>query len=200
MDIEPSFELLRDFDALFRERHLTRAAARAGRSQPAMSRSLRQLREVFGDALFVRTSRGMIPTPRAEVLAPRVEALLTSARALVEKSSFDPRTLVRSFVIGASDLVDMQVFARLAAILAEEAPKVDLVSIAAVSATPDALADGRVDLWTGPEQSVPAGMKCQHLFDDAFLCAVRQDHPVLGKPKKSPSTASRYFLHSSSVS
>lgn len=180
MDNVPTLELLQDFDALFRERQLTRAAHRTGRSQPAMSRSLQRLRELFADALFVRTSQGMLPTPRAEALAPRVESVLDGARALVTKTTFDPRTLVRTFTIGASDLVDADLLASLAAAVSREAPLVDIVSMSARDVGATALADGRVDLWVGTDESVPAGSKRQHLFDDAFLCAVRSNHPVLG--------------------
>src|SRR5438270_10868901 len=69
------FDLLRAFAHLHHERHLTRAARRAGLSQPAMSRALGRLRELFGDPLFVRTPRGMLPTPRADALAPQLDAL-----------------------------------------------------------------------------------------------------------------------------
>lgn len=44
---------------------LTAAGDALGLSQPALSHSLNRLREIFGDALFVRTSRGMKSTPRA---------------------------------------------------------------------------------------------------------------------------------------
>ncbi|MFO0665469.1 MAG: LysR family transcriptional regulator [Polyangiaceae bacterium] len=179
MDNGPTLELLQDFDALFRERQLTRAALRTGRSQPAMSRSLQRLRELFADALFVRTSQGMLPTPRAEALAPRVESVLEGARALVTKATFDPRTLVRTFTIGASDLVDADLLASLAAAVSREAPLVDIVSMSARDVGTTALADGRVDLWVGTDESVPVGSKRQHLFDDAFQCAVRANHPVL---------------------
>lgn len=44
--------LLKTFDALYAERHVTRAGQRIGLSQPAMSGALTRLREVFGDELF----------------------------------------------------------------------------------------------------------------------------------------------------
>lgn len=184
MDNAPSLELLQDFDALFRERHLTRAAARARRSQPAMSRSLARLRELFGDALFVRTSRGMIPTPRAESMAAQIESVLASARALVTPSTFDARSLSRAFVIGTSDLVDMHLLASMTSALTREAPGVDLTSVSAASATTEALAEGRVDLWIGPDGSIPSGTRRQYLFDDQFLCAVRRGHPVLASTER----------------
>lgn len=64
--------LLVVFDALMTDRNVTRAAARIGLSQPAMSNALSRLRAFFKDELFVRGPDGMRPTPRAMDLAPAV--------------------------------------------------------------------------------------------------------------------------------
>src|ERR1700739_3280335 len=61
--------LLIVFDAVMRERSVTRAGDRIGLSQPAMSHALNRLRHMLKDELFVRTPEGMMPTPRAEMLA-----------------------------------------------------------------------------------------------------------------------------------
>ena len=49
--------LLVVFDALMAERNVTRAAARNGLSQPAVSKALNRLRYLFDDPLFVRRDR-----------------------------------------------------------------------------------------------------------------------------------------------
>ncbi len=173
----PDLALLSLFDALHRERHLTRAAARMGLSQPAMSRALVRMRALFADELFVRTSRGMIPTPRADVLAPDVRRVLGEAAALVRKRAFAPAELERTFVVATSDLVEAHLLSRVTALVAREAPRVDVVTRVV---TPDAateLVDGRVDLLIVPQPGLPEGLMTQHLFDDTFLCAVRRDHP-----------------------
>ena len=56
--------------ALEETRNVSRAALALGVSQPRVSSALGRLREYFGDPLFVRTSRGMEPTPRALALIP----------------------------------------------------------------------------------------------------------------------------------
>ncbi len=50
--------LLKALDALLDERNVTRAAARLGLTQPALSGMLTRLRESFGDPLFARSQRG----------------------------------------------------------------------------------------------------------------------------------------------
>ena len=56
-----------------RERHVTRAAERLYLSQPALSHALKRLRESLDDPLFIRTEKGMQPTPRAQALQPVVQ-------------------------------------------------------------------------------------------------------------------------------
>src|SRR3712207_901789 len=70
-----SLRLLLALDALLMEGSVSRAAERMGMSTPAMSRLLGQIRDVYGDPIFVRSSRRLIPTPFAENLRQRLRAL-----------------------------------------------------------------------------------------------------------------------------
>jgi hypothetical protein len=58
--------LLQPLHALLEEQHVTRAARRSCLSQPAMSRALERLREMFGDPLLVRSGRGYERAVRGE--------------------------------------------------------------------------------------------------------------------------------------
>ena len=69
---EIDLNLLRAFDAIATEGSVTVAGERIGLSQPAMSNALARLRALFDDPLFVRTPRGMRPTPFAQQLAQPV--------------------------------------------------------------------------------------------------------------------------------
>ena len=90
--------LLRVFDTIATEGSVTVAGERIGLSQPAMSNALARLRQRFGDPLFVRTPRGMRPTPFAQQLATPVrEALRLIQTALQQHAGFDPRTSGNTF-------------------------------------------------------------------------------------------------------
>ena len=83
--------LLVYLDVLLREQNVTRAAEELGISQPAMSNSLRRLRDLFDDPVLVRTSEGMTPTERALELKPLVRDVLAAAElAVLPKTVFDP--------------------------------------------------------------------------------------------------------------
>ena len=71
--------LLVVFDAVMQERNVTRAGRRLSLSQPAMSHALTRLRYMLKDDLFIRSPRGMLPTPRAEQLALPVRADVDSS-------------------------------------------------------------------------------------------------------------------------
>lgn len=75
--------LLVVFDALLREGSVAKAAAGLGLQSSAVSRMLAQLRELYGDPLFTRTARGLIPTQFAEDLRLRVRALAAESDKLM---------------------------------------------------------------------------------------------------------------------
>jgi DNA-binding transcriptional LysR family regulator len=82
--------LLVTFEAVYRERNLTRAAKRRFVTQSAVSHALARLREQLGDPLFVRRASGVEPTPVAVRLAPQVGEALRVLRRALEADEFDP--------------------------------------------------------------------------------------------------------------
>lgn len=115
--------LLVAFDALLTERSVTKAAARVGLGQSAMSHNLARLRQLFDDELLVRAPDGMRPTPKALALADRVRITLSGIQALVSREdAFEPAKAERTFRIGLPDSVEMLIGPKLLAIGCEEAP------------------------------------------------------------------------------
>jgi DNA-binding transcriptional LysR family regulator len=115
--------LLVALDALLAERSVTKAAARIGIGQSAMSHNLARLRELFGDELFTRGPGGMQPTPRALALADPVRIALAQIETLVSREeAFNPATAARVFRIGLPDSVEVLVGPALLAYVCEHAP------------------------------------------------------------------------------
>ena len=119
--------LLVALDALLTERSVTRAAARVGLGQSAMSHNLARLRALFGDEILTRGREGMRPTPRALALIDPVRVVLSRIEALVSRDkSFDPRTAERLFRIGLPDSMEILLAPALLAYLREVAPSIHL--------------------------------------------------------------------------
>jgi DNA-binding transcriptional LysR family regulator len=119
--------LLVHLDALLTERSVTRAAARVGIGQSAMSHNLARLRELFGDELLTRGSDGMRLTPRAATLLEPARTMLAQVEALVSRDkAFDPATAVRTFRFGLPDSMEILIMPALLARLREVAPGIHL--------------------------------------------------------------------------
>ena len=175
--------LLVVFDALMQERNVTRAGALVGLSQPSMSNALSRMRKLWGDPLFVRTSKGMEPTPLAQLLGPSVRDGLAMLRAgLNQPFDFDPARSDRNFQLLMSDMGEVIYLPRLMRRLVEAAPQ---VSIRAVQLPRrqyhDALESGEVDLAIGFLPALGTGFYQQTLFTDSYVCLVREDHPRIGQ-------------------
>lgn len=73
------YDQLAIFSAVAQERSFTRAAAKLGMSQPALSRAMRQLEDRLGVRLLSRTTRSVSATQAGEhllrVIAPRFEEI-----------------------------------------------------------------------------------------------------------------------------
>ena len=81
--------LLLTLDALLTEVHVTRAASRLHKSQPAVSHALAQLRSIFNDQLLVRQAGSMVLTPKAKELAQPLKDALMQLNTILKKQVFN---------------------------------------------------------------------------------------------------------------
>jgi len=119
--------LLVALDALLMDRSVTRAAARVGLGQSAMSHNLARLRVLLGDEILTRGPEGMRPTPRALALITPVRQALADIQALVARpGDFDPATAEQAFRLGVPDSMEVLLMPQLLAYLSHAAPGVRL--------------------------------------------------------------------------
>jgi DNA-binding transcriptional LysR family regulator len=173
--------LLVALDALLDARNVTRAAARVGITQSAMSHALARLRALTGDALLVRGGDGLVRTARAEALAEPVRrALGELARALAPPEPFDPRTARGRIVVGTSDYAELVLLPSFVARLARDAPGIDLRVRAIGDDFVPLLASGEIDLAIAPVAQAEgrAGVLARRLFAERFVCVMRKGHPL----------------------
>jgi DNA-binding transcriptional LysR family regulator len=171
--------LLVSFEALLRDRNVTKAADRVGLAQPSMSNALARLRKTFGDELFVATSRGMRPTARALELAEPVSEALRQVRLALQDHPFDPATARRRFTIGATTNANFTLVPPLLEIF-REAPSIDLhIRALTNQQTVQALDAEEIDLAIGVIAELPRRFSVRPLLMDRAVCVARRDHPAL---------------------
>jgi len=96
--------LLCILEALLEEGNVTRAGARVGMPQPAMSTALARLRRHYKDELLVRAGNGYVLTPLARSLLPSVrESARLTGRALSPADRRQPPPGGHTFTVGLSD-------------------------------------------------------------------------------------------------
>jgi len=199
--------LLLVFDLLFEERNAGRAAARLNLSPSAISHSLRRLRVLLDDPLFLPTSKGMMPTERATGLAPAVRDIVERVQeVVVATGGFEPATAVRRFRIGAPDGAVSVLVPRLVEKLQVEAPGIDL-SVLQLLPDPGALdpasawrsafaevESGGIALAILPYPAGEARFQSTKLYFEDFVVVTRRGHPLGKKPTLKAFAAARHVL------
>lgn len=170
--------LLRVFDVLLEERSATRAGARLGLSQSAVSHALGRLRYALNDDLFVRDPRGLKPTPRSLEIGPQVHAALSQLQAAFAPPSFDPATTERRFTIVAGAYACAVLVPELVAQMAREAPRAELVIAEASSDLLEQLDSRRADFVIGSVDSAPERLAHEILLRETLAWIVRAENPL----------------------
>lgn len=176
--------LLQVLQALLTECSVSNAARRLNQSQPAVSTSLRRLREITGDQLLVRSRNGMTPTERGLSLLEPVKIALAQIEAIgLQQVCFDPLKSKRVFNIATPDYLNAILIGNIVARLRKEAPHSQVVLHAF---GPDydyakALESGELDVVIGNWPEPPEHLRLAPLFEDDVVCLMRKDHPLAGR-------------------
>src|SRR4051812_8294231 len=172
--------LLVSLDALLQERSVTRAAARMGLSQPALSASLARLRRHFGDELLTRAGNEYRLTPLAVQLRELARIALSGVeRVFTAQPEFDPASSTREFTLLVSDYVVAILGDTIAQLVTEEAPHTRLRltphSPAMVERADQVLLTA--DLLLLPHGFV-TDLSHRDLYRDEWVCVVAAGNPV----------------------
>ena len=176
--------LLRVFEAVVRERHLTRAADALALTPSAVSHALGRLREYLDDPLFVRQGTSMLPTPACERLAPELLETLARLRLQLQKwGRFDPLETRQTFRVGIPDAVELMLLPALQRLLSQRAPLASLASMAFERPNvPQMLAVGQLDAVIDVALPIRAPVRHQPLLEDDFCVIARKGGPLKRRP------------------
>jgi DNA-binding transcriptional LysR family regulator len=172
--------LLSPLIALLEEKQISRAAARVGLSQPAMSRALQRLRRVLDDELLVRTDSGFQLTPRARRIRAQLVSVVPQLDAVFADDTFEPGQAALDFQLAGSDYI-VSVLAPLVSRRVHAASALSTVRFRQWHPRVfDDAAGGELDLvfFGGP---APPGLEVSQLFTEQFVCVVDRAHPLAGQ-------------------
>jgi DNA-binding transcriptional LysR family regulator len=200
------------FDVLLRECHVGRAASRLHLTPSAVSHRLRRLRTLLHDPLFLRTSKGVVPTERALALREPIGQILGSVGDVFGLATpFDPALSTRRFLIGAPDVVLTSLALPLLRRFARHAPSVDVGLVSLMPTRRERSTDQpwqlcldrverrELDVAVLPVARVPRRFVARSLYQEDFVVAVRRGHPFAKKLTVKAFVAARHLLVSSSA-
>jgi LysR family transcriptional regulator, pca operon transcriptional activator len=182
IDSRVKFRHLHTFVEVARQKSVVKAADLLNISQPAVTKTIRELEEALGVAVFEREGRGIRITRYGEVFLRHAGAALTALRQGIDSVSqelFDSAPPVR---VGALPTVSTRIMPRAMSLFLEEKTGSRIKIITGDNAVLlEQLRVGDLDLVVGrlaaPEQM--AGFSFEHLYSDPIVFAVRADHPLL---------------------
>ena len=169
------------FDAIYRERNLTRAAESLHLTQPAISHSLAKLREKFDDVLFERSGKLMKPTPLANTLIDEIRSGLGSFEKILFKNlNYVPEKSNRSITFAMRDVLQAASLPDLIKYYSEVAPNIRINSIRLTrNEIESSLANGKIDFALDINIPVSKQIRRKKVGEDFLVAIVRKNHPML---------------------
>ena len=177
--------LLKVLSVLLEERSVTRTAKRLGRTQSAISNSLKKLRDALEDPLFVRGPDGLIPTPKARILEKRVHSIIRATNeCLAGGAVFDPAAASGRIRVGAPDRISLPVLLPLIERIHQNAPNLALDITTTDREEALGLLDAdQLDMAIGWIDNPPLRFNSEFLFQEGFVCLCRRGHPLVTHDK-----------------
>ena len=168
-------------EAIYSEGSITRAARSLNLTQPALSHALARLRQMFGDPLFIRQGRQMLPSPLTRsLIGPVRQSLQTLSASVLGAQQFDPAGSQRIFNIAFRDVLESAILPDLAGRVRALAPRVQIASVRTGRLELELeLSGGALDVALDVLLPLPESVRRTRLFSDSSVVVAREDHPAL---------------------
>lgn len=173
--------LLVALQTIYAEGSVTRAAARLNLTQSALSHSLRRLRQVLDDPLFLRRGSALVPTPYTQNLMGPLEVALRQVQgALNGATQFDPATAVRRFVVAMDERLEAYVLPTLVLQILNTGEGLGFNCIRLDHANlEESLLLGRIDAAVTAVPLGNPGLRRSQLSQDSLVVLASEHHPTL---------------------
>lgn len=171
-------KLLLALQILIEERSVTKAAERLNVSQPAMSKTLLRLKQLFNDPLFTRSAHGLVATPKTQQLAIDLPPLLRQLQQLMNQPNVDPALYRGRFRISAPQLISQTTLPKLVANLCHSAPFMQIEVTELTDDYLENLATGRLDFVLQRQQDFGNDYLSYPIGNGGAGCLMRRGHPL----------------------
>ncbi len=172
--------LLPIFEAIMETGQFSRAAERLAMSQPALSAAVQRLRTTLDDPLFTRTSKGVVPTPRAHALYDELHLGLEQLRhSLVPRSQFDPARSQQCFSVMSGDFFEFVILPTLIKNVQKVSQGITLKVSAMGDHSPRQLIQSETDLLLDAFPIDDDRIIKELLCEEELVVIARKDHPQL---------------------
>ena len=170
--------LLVSLSVLLKEKNVSRSAEKLFLSQPAMSRNLKKLRELFDDPLFYRESSGLRPTVKALEIEAKLDRLLISINDFIAGDVFDPKTCNKTFNVSVPSLMSHTLIFSIIKDLAKLAPNIVIAQHSATSEPEKHLERGKFDFSIHINKANGSAYSSTYVGDAKPVIYARKNHPL----------------------
>jgi LysR family pca operon transcriptional activator len=197
MDQPIKFRHLQTFLEVARQSSVSKAAEVLALTQPAVTRTIRELEEALGVRLFEKEGRGIRISRFGEVFLKHAGSSVAALRQGVDSIQLALRSEGPPVRIGALPTVSARVMPdAVAAFLSENTGSPIKIVTGENSVLLEQLRLGELDLVVGrlapPEMMI--GLSFEPLYSENVIFAVRAEHPLLTKPRFSLDELRNYTI------
>jgi len=173
---------LRDLNylcALAQHQHFGRAAASCFISQPTLSTQIRKLETELGVALVERTSRKVLLTAAGQEMATRARRIMAEIEQMKETARRSRNPEAGSVRLGLFPTLAAYLLPHVVPVISQRFPQLELRLVEEKSDRLVAqLHDGQLDAAVLALPLHEEQLHCQFLFEEPFVLAVPQQHPL----------------------
>ncbi|MCT4705892.1 LysR substrate-binding domain-containing protein [Enterobacteriaceae bacterium H11S18] len=177
----PKMQHLNTFRQVVRSRSIRAAAREMGLSQPALSRTLRELEQTLGVQLFLRGQEGITLTEAGEAFLRRTEWILEELQRAADEVEQISHYSQGKLAVGFSSLLALTIFPALIDNFKARWPHARLnLKEGQLATLLPLLRQGELDLAIGTinPRKVPDDVVIEPLFVAPFCIIARRGHPL----------------------
>lgn len=175
--------LLIALSVLLKQRSVSKAADVLFVTQPAMSKTLNRLRDLFDDPLFHRSSTGLVPNAKALELEQQLPRILNQVNGLLLPKVFDPKTCNDTFTISVPSVLCHSILLPFVLNINKVAPNICIVDLPTEIDPFSSLEQGKYDFAIHVVKPKSAKFESTSLGFLKPNIFARKNHPLVNTKK-----------------